>query len=249
MNEEKPKSIWKKSWPSPWWLRAWLITSGATFLILLVISQMLPGGPKDASQWLVALTFFLVASLTVAALVIFLWSFIRWLFCWHNLKRTLFTLACFVTLIALFYAEENWRGKHDWNKFKREWEAKGERFDWQSIVPPSVPDNQNFAFSPVWIAEDKLNFRYDPKRAEAWYGNRIYSDEVAGILPLLPVSTSTVVGTNMWKLPEPPGNLGAWMSGNFLDLKPFPTYSRDMSKTKPAAQILIAPPPQTPVRK
>jgi hypothetical protein len=248
MNEEKPKSIWKRSWPSPWWLRAWLITSGATFLILLVISQMLPGGPKDASQWLVALTFFLVASLTVAALVIFLWSFIRWLFCRRNLKRTLFTLACFATLIALFYAEENWRGKHDWNKFKRAWEAKGERFDWQSIVPSPVPDNENFAFSPVWIAEDKLNFQSDPKRAEAWYGDRIYSDEVAGIFPLLPVSTSTVVGTNMWKLPEPPGNLGAWMSGNFLDLKPFQTYYRDLGKRNPVAQIIIAPQPQTPAQ-
>jgi len=248
MNEEKPKSIWKKSWPSPWWLRAWLITAGATFLILLVISQMLPGGPKDASQWLVALTFFLVASLTVAALVIFLWSFIRWLFCRRNLKRTLFTLACFATLIALFYAEENWRGRHDWNKFKREWEAKGERFDWQSIVPPTVPDDQNFAFSPVWIAEDKLNFQSDPKRAEAWYGNRIYSDEVAGIFPLLPVSTSTVVGTNMWKLPEPPGNSGAWMSGNFLDLKPFQSFYRDLGKTNPLAKIIIAPQPQTPAQ-
>jgi hypothetical protein len=248
MNEEKPKSIWKKSWPSPWWLRAWLITSGATFLILLVISQMLPGGPKDASQWLVALTFFLVASLTVAAVVIFLWSFIRWLFCRRNLKRTLFTLACFVTLIALFYAEENWRGKHDWNKFKRAWEAKGERFDWQSIVPSPVPDDQNFAFSPVWIAEDKLNFRSNPKRAEAWYGDRIYSDEVAKLLPLLPVSTSTVVGTNIWRFHSPPDNSGTWAAGEFLDLKPFQTYYRDVGKTNPAAQIIIAPQPQTPAQ-
>ena len=31
---------------------------------------------------------------------------------------------CFATLIALFYAEENWRGKHAWEKYKREQEAK-----------------------------------------------------------------------------------------------------------------------------
>ncbi len=57
--------------------------------------------------------------------------FVRWVCCWRNFKRFLFGLACFATLIALFYAEENWRGKHDWEKYKREWEAKGEKFDFR----------------------------------------------------------------------------------------------------------------------
>ena len=91
-------------------------------------------------------------------------------------------------MIALFYAEEDWRGKHDWEKFKRQWEAKGEKFDFKDFVPPPVPDDQNFAFSPVWIAEEKYTFQNTPKRAEAWYGDRIYSDKVSKILPLLPVS-------------------------------------------------------------
>ena len=64
-------------------------------------------------------------------------------------QKLLFGLACFVTLIALFYAEEDWRGKHDWEKFKRAWEAKGEKFDPRSVVPPPVPDDQNFALTPM----------------------------------------------------------------------------------------------------
>ena len=81
----------------------------------------------------------------------YLWPlvFIRWLFCRRNFKRSLFGLACFVTLIALLYAEEDWRGKHDWENFKHEWEAKGEKFDRASVVPPLVPDEQNFALTPL----------------------------------------------------------------------------------------------------
>jgi hypothetical protein len=64
------------------------------------------------------------------------------------LRGTLFVLACLITLIAILYAEENWRGKRAWEKFKQEWEAKGEKFDLQSFVPPAVPDDQNFAMTP-----------------------------------------------------------------------------------------------------
>jgi hypothetical protein len=63
--------------------------------------------------------------------------------------RTLFACACLATLIALFYAEEDWRGWHAWNQFKQAWEAKGEPFDLASVVPPPVPDEQNFAMTPI----------------------------------------------------------------------------------------------------
>jgi hypothetical protein len=68
---------------------------------------------------------------------------------WSNTKRFFFGLACLATLIALFYAEEDWRGWHAWNKFKHQWEAKGERFDRASVIPATVPDDQNFALTPI----------------------------------------------------------------------------------------------------
>ena len=64
-------------------------------------------------------------------------------------RSAVFALACLVALVALFYAEEDWRGWHAWQKFKHEWEAKGERFDRASVIPPTVPDDQNFALTPI----------------------------------------------------------------------------------------------------
>jgi len=69
---------------------------------------------------------------------------------WKILRRILIALAILGTLIALLYAEEDWRGKHAWENYKREWEAKGEKFDWQAFVPPSVPDDQNFFTAPIF---------------------------------------------------------------------------------------------------
>ena len=52
--------------------------------------------------------------------------------------------------MVLFYAEEDWRGKQAWDKYRREREAKGDSFEWSSIVPPPVPDDQNFATTPLF---------------------------------------------------------------------------------------------------
>jgi hypothetical protein len=53
-----------------------------------------------------------------------------------------------VTLIALFYAEENWRGRRVWNSYRRAVEAKGAQLQLQAFIPPPVPDEQNFAATP-----------------------------------------------------------------------------------------------------
>ncbi len=75
--------------------------------------------------------------------------FIRWLFSWRILRRCLIAGASVATLIALFYAVENWRGKRAWEAHKRQWEAKGEKFTIAQLVPPPVPDDQNFAMTPL----------------------------------------------------------------------------------------------------
>ena len=51
-------------------------------------------------------------------------------------------------LVALFYAEEDWRGKRAWEKCKQELEAKGEVLDWNAYIPPPVPDDQNIFKAP-----------------------------------------------------------------------------------------------------
>jgi hypothetical protein len=113
---------------------------------VLVVILLIIGDPFKSWPDLIKT---LVSSLAVATVVFCLWLFIRWFCCWRNFKKSLFGIACIATLTALFYAEENWRGKHDWEKFKREWEAKGVKLDYASIIPPAVPDDQNFALTPV----------------------------------------------------------------------------------------------------
>lgn len=86
----------------------------------------------------------------------------RWLFSWRGLRRLLILLAWFVTLVALFHGEEDWRGRRAWNQYRRQLEAQGEQLDFAALVPKPVPDEQNFAATPVvksWF-EKKTDYDY-----------------------------------------------------------------------------------------
>jgi hypothetical protein len=61
----------------------------------------------------------------------------------RRLRYALICLAAFAATIALFYAEEDWRGRRAWENCKRELEAKGAHLDWAYYIPPPVPDDQN----------------------------------------------------------------------------------------------------------
>jgi hypothetical protein len=71
-----------------------------------------------------------------------------WLFGWRTVRRGLVGLGIFITLIALVYTVENIRGKRAWAKCKKELEAKGVVFNWNALIPPPVPDDQNFFKAP-----------------------------------------------------------------------------------------------------
>ena len=67
---------------------------------------------------------------------------------WRWLRRGGISLAVLATLIAAFITEENWRGKADWDAFKQVSEARGDRLDMAIVIPPPVPDDQNFFAAP-----------------------------------------------------------------------------------------------------
>ena len=71
-------------------------------------------------------------------------------------------MAILATLIAIFYAEEDWRGKHAWEKCKRELEAKGMVLDWEKFIPPPVPDDQNF-----FMASTNILLRFHKAQTDA----------------------------------------------------------------------------------
>ena len=75
--------------------------------------------------------------------------FLKWLFSRRIARRISIGFAVLVMLIALFYAGEDLRGWHAWNKYRRELEARGEQLDFRAFIPKPVPDEQNFAATPL----------------------------------------------------------------------------------------------------
>ncbi|MGO8836670.1 MAG: hypothetical protein ACLQAH_02300 [Limisphaerales bacterium] len=78
---------------------------------------------------------------------------------WRMGRRALIGLAIFATLIAIFYTEEDWRGKRAWENCKRELEAKGMVLDWDKFIPPPLPDDQNFFKASKKIAFSFIHSR------------------------------------------------------------------------------------------
>src|SRR5438876_9889484 len=72
-------------------------------------------------------------------------SFRTWLRSW----RYFIWLLIAASLVALFYAEENWRGKRAWKKYKNQLEACGERLDAAAFIAPTVPVSEKFAMTPL----------------------------------------------------------------------------------------------------
>jgi hypothetical protein len=68
---------------------------------------------------------------------------------WHVLRVVCFSAAALGTVIALFYAEENWRGRRAWQAHLAEMAAKGESFDWDIRPSPAIPDDRNFVKTPL----------------------------------------------------------------------------------------------------
>lgn len=73
----------------------------------------------------------------------------RAVFTWRNARRALLGGAILVTLLVSFYLEELWRGQRAWEATRRDFEAKGGILDLAKLAPPPVPDDQNFAMTPL----------------------------------------------------------------------------------------------------
>ena len=71
-----------------------------------------------------------------------------WPFSRRGLRSILFAAVVVATLIGLFFAVENWRGRRAWDAYRQQAEAKGVILDFSKLIPPQVPDDQNFAMTP-----------------------------------------------------------------------------------------------------
>jgi hypothetical protein len=134
---------------------------------------------------------------------------VRRLFTWL-LRRRFLVLGCLVTLVALFYAVEDWRGRHAWLNYKRTWEAKGEHFDMASFVPPPVPKDQNFFETPLWTDMHFVETNGMNVWEEADWGSHVVFD---------------IYGPQVSHAPSP----GNWARGQGVDLAAWQAYYRGAS--------------------
>ncbi len=139
---ENTSNIWRRHWKGPAKLVAWFGLLVAGCFVVIVAVGLLTIDNLELGSFLLAA---LIVSVLLGVLLIGGSVFIRWIACWRNFRRVLFVVACLVTVIALAYAEEDWRGKHAWRKHQRQGEAKGEKFNFHALLPPPVPDEKNFA--------------------------------------------------------------------------------------------------------
>lgn len=68
----------------------------------------------------------------------------------HPGRKASFALALLATLLALFYAAENWRGARAWSAYRRDLAARGESLDFDVFLGPPVPPERNLASLPIF---------------------------------------------------------------------------------------------------
>jgi len=228
---EPKKSIWKKSWKNPLWFP--LILCPIAFIVIFAIG-LLSGINKSDSKFLAACV---AAAIGLGVIISFIFASIRWLIRPGNFRKALFALACLITLIALFYAEEDVRGKWAWNRFQRQWEAKGVKFDLESFIPPAVPDDQNFAMTPIMVST--YGFLIDKNGHEIIPRNTNIINRV--IFEIYRDDDPNKTGTN-----------GNWANATLTDLKWWQAYYRMPTTNKSGAtttnEFPIPPQPQTPAK-
>ena len=151
MNEVKPRwvrSIWEKSWNEPRHFFFWLTLLCPFVHVMALLMVGLSGSPPSFIKWF-ALAALVGFFLGLPAFVLSWIPPVRRLFT-RLLQHKLFVAVCLVTLIALFYTVENWRGRTAWNNFRREWEARGVAFEMEKVVPPPIPEAENMYEAEPW---------------------------------------------------------------------------------------------------
>ena len=136
----------RRSW---FWLGAVSVALGILWVMNLCL-----GGAIDDDQFTTAnlLKLWGIRTLIILSglfILVTLRKFFCWLFSWRRVKWGLVATMALILLSGAFYTEENWRGNRAWENYRREWAAKGEKFNLIDFAPPPVPDDLNFAMAPV----------------------------------------------------------------------------------------------------
>ena len=195
------------------WLGLVSVAGGILWCSFLMEQAMLDW--RDYSSPPIFLTWILIWSVVFLTGLLFLISFrdlFRRLCSWRMAKRGLLAAVFLCVLAVTFYAEENWRGRRAWENYRREWEAKGEKFELSAFAPPAVADEQNFALAPIVVS---------------CYAGRLVqppSDDDNGKTNLPSRLALELQRTNLYFNSEV--KIGAWQQAKLTDLAAWQNYYR-----------------------
>ena len=116
-----------------------------------------------------------------------------------------------ILLLLGVIAYVNWRGQREWMHFRSEWEAKGEKFDFVDFIPVAVPEEQNFAATPLLAG--LLDYTRVPGQPIRW-NNQPAKDRAAAVGAILQQKGSRK------KVPS----AGQWQAGTFVDIVQWQQY-------------------------
>src|ERR1035437_1466801 len=132
---EEPKGVWQKFRQRMRRFLAVIFLLAAVACIAATLAALATDGWRHVKEDLRLIVWFGLIGAACGVVVLYpiprffsrlILRFMRALFTRRFWKLALIVLACLAILVALFYAEEDLRGKWAWEKYKRAWEAKGE---------------------------------------------------------------------------------------------------------------------------
>ncbi|MDC0144131.1 hypothetical protein OAK45_06345 [Verrucomicrobia bacterium] len=148
----------------------------------------------------------------------------------HVAKKIGLGLTGLVGLAVLIYTGEALRGKSAWENFKKEWEAKGEMFDYKQIIPKPIPSEKNFAHIPLLKPLHEHKWNKDLTESTPIDQKKFYQAE-----SLLKIEGDSRPDLDGWKTGQPV-DLIAWQKF-FREEKDWPNPEK---AGKPATDILQA---------
>lgn len=129
------------------------------------------------------------------------------------LKRAGVAFVALLTLGALIWAIENYRGRVAWDRYQAEAAARGEQLDLKSFLPMQVPDAENFAATP--LLAPLFDARWDSTTGKVIYVDTNRVQEV-----------NALFGWDRW-IPE---RGQGWRVGESVDLQAWQEALRKQTK-------------------
>jgi hypothetical protein len=94
-------------------------------------------------------------------------SFLKRIFSARNLTRTAFLVLSVLTLWGILCVEERWRGNRLWMAYRAKAQASGTPLEMKEVIPPAIPDSENFAAIPM--IDEIFSAQKDGRPLPVWF--------------------------------------------------------------------------------